>query len=78
MVDNELMKDGSGYNDPTAYAAIKNIEGEDPNAALMEYAKEYEKYQKLVGCILRICELSDFHLEERLVLKDKKTGRIYR
>ena len=73
MFDNELMRNGSGYVDPTAYEAIRNIEEENRHKD-----PDYEKYQKLVGCILRICELSDFHLEERLVLKDKKTGKIYR
>jgi hypothetical protein len=73
MHDRDLIKNGSGYPDPTAYTAIKHMEDEqrrnDP---------DYEKYMKLIGCILRICELSDFHLEERLVLKDKRTGKVYR
>ena len=25
-----------------------------------------------------ICELSGFHIEERIIVKDKKTGRIWR
>ena len=73
MYDRDLTKNGSGYPDPTAYSAIKQLEEEqrrnDP---------DYDKYMKLVGCILRVCELSGFHLEERLVLKDKFTGKVYR
>ena len=29
----------------------------------------------LIGAL---CELSDFHIEERIVIKDKRTGRIWR
>lgn len=67
--EKDLKKNGSGYYDPTAYQAIKNIDAEE---------EEQDRYQKLIGCILRICELSDFHLEERLVLKSKRTGKVWR
>lgn len=77
MYDNDLMKNGSGYLDPTAYVAIKQIE-EEQRRIDRENDPDYDKYMKLVGCILRVCELSGFHLEERLVLKDKRTGKVYR
>ncbi len=64
--DDDIRKNASGYSDPTAYQAIKNIENED------------DKFHKLLDTIFNICELSGFHLEERIVLKDKNTGKVYR
>lgn len=64
--DDDIIKNASGYSDPTAYQAIKNIENED------------DKFHKLLDTIFNICELSGFHLEERIVLKDKNTGKVYR
>lgn len=55
----------SGCTDLTAYEAIKNVERED-------------QFKKLLATIFYICDLAGFHLEERLVLKDKKTGKIWR
>lgn len=64
--DDDIRKNASGYSDPTSYQAIKNIENED------------DKFHKLLDTIFNICELSGFHLEERIVLKDKNTGKVYR
>ena len=65
--DNKLTrKNHEGYDDPTAYEAIKHLEA------------EYERHRKLIGCILRICELSGFKVEEHIVLRDLRTGKIWR
>lgn len=64
--DNDIRKNGSGYYDPTAYQAIRNIDADD------------ERFHKLLDTIFAICELSDFHIEERIVIKDKRTGKIWR
>ena len=61
----ELKRNGSGYVDPTAYKAIKDLESE-------------KRVKKLLTIIFYICDLAGFHIEERLVLKDKKTGKIWR
>ena len=67
MANNQDFKrNASGYVDPTAYEAIKNIDAET------------ERFQKLLNTIFAICELAGFHIEERIVLKDKRTGRIWR
>ena len=68
MKDRDLKKNGSGYNDPTAYKAIKKIETE----------QELERLRMLIDAIHNICELSDFFVMERIVLKDKRTGKIWR
>ena len=52
------------------YEAIKNVErGADADD---------ERFHKLLDTIFSICELSNFHIEERIVIKDKKTGKIWR
>lgn len=58
-------RNASGCLDPTAYKAIKNIES------------DYERYRKFLGCLFRIGELSDYYIEE-IVVKDKRTGKIWR
>ena len=62
----ELKRNGSGYVDPTAYKAIKGVD------------KDHERFLKLLDMIFNICDLSGFHLESRIEVKDKKTGRVWR
>lgn len=57
-----------GYSDPTAYQALKNIDN-DSSA---------KRFRALLEVIFRICSLAGFHLEERIVVKDIKTGKIWR
>ena len=58
-------KNSEGYTDLTAYEAIKNIES------------DYARYKKFLGCLFRMGELSDYYIEE-IVVKDKRTGKIWR
>lgn len=62
--DNEL-KNAEGYPDPTAYKAIKRADD------------DFERYQKVLGCLLRVCELSDFKIDGRITLVDKRTGKVW-
>ena len=69
--DTDLKKNGSGYYDPTAYIAIKhadsdNIKNRDRN------------FCQLLDSIFAACDAADFHVEGRIILKDKITGKIYR
>ena len=64
-IKNDCRKNAEGYSDPTAYEALKNIEQEE------------DRFHKLLETIFTLCELSDFHIEERIVIKDKRTGRIW-
>lgn len=66
MNKNNQMRNGSGYIDPTAGKAIAKTD------------KERERLSKLIHTIFDVCELAGFHVEERIVLKDKRTGTIYR
>lgn len=60
-------RNAEGYYDPTVCEALNNIE-----------RKDEERFRKLLGAIFALCELSDFHIEERIVIKDKRTGKIWR
>ncbi len=61
-----LKKNAEGYADPTAYEAMKGADAENA------------RFYKVLETIFNICELSGFHLEERIVLKDKETGKVWR
>ena len=62
-------RNASGYVDPTAYKAIGEVDRE-------AYAEA--RFKKFLNTIFYICDLSGFHFEGRLVVKDKKTGKIWR
>lgn len=66
--NNDLKRNGSGCLDLTAYAAIKNIEGDE----------DYERACSLIKTLKHVCRLSDFEIIGRIVIKDKRTGRIYK
>lgn len=66
MAKDDLRKNVEGYFDLTAYEAIRNADKDD------------ERFHKLLDTIFSLCELSDFHIEERIVIKDKRTGKVWR
>ena len=62
-------RNASGYMDLTAYEALKNIDRE---------AEAEKRYKKLLSTIFYICDLAGFHIEGRLEIRDKKTGKVWR
>lgn len=62
----DLKKNGSGCYDPTAYKAIKKAD------------VERERLTRLLDVIFTICEYAGFHVEDRITLKDKRTGKIWK
>lgn len=56
-------RNAEGYSDPTAYEALKNIERE-----------EDERFHRL----FYLCELAGFEIEGRIILVDKRNGRVWR
>lgn len=66
MAGNDLRKNAEGYSDLTAYEAMKNIDKDD------------ERFHKLLHTIFYLCELAGFQIEGRIVLVDKKNGRVWR
>lgn len=59
-------KNSEGYPDLTFYEAMRSAD------------RDHERFQKLLDTIFSICELAGFHIEGRIVIKDKKTGKIWR
>lgn len=66
MAKDDIRRNAERYSDPTAYEAMRNIE------------RDEERFRKLLDMIFTLCELSDFHIEERIVIKDKRTGKVWR
>lgn len=64
--DHDLRKNHEGYPDPTAYEAIKRIEADDA------------RFHKVLDTLYTVAELGGFYIEERIVLKDKRSGRVWR
>ena len=62
-------RNASGCMDLTAYEAIRNIERETEADA---------RFEKFLQTVFNIADLSGLHIEERLVVKDKKTGKVWR
>ena len=58
-------KNAEGYNDPTAYMALKNVEAE-------------EDLKRLVSVLKYIIHNSHFELVGRIHLRDKRTRIDYR
>lgn len=73
--DNPLRNE-EGYMDLTPHDAIENIDRE-------EREKEREKREaarvtKLVHTVFNVCNLAGFDVAERIVLVDKRTGKVWR
>lgn len=66
MKTNDLKRNAAGYSDPTAYEAIKTV------------SEEEKKVSKLIKIIKFIADLAGYEVEERIVLRDKKSGEIWR
>ena len=60
----------SGCKDMTAFYAIENVSREEKD--------DEKRVRELLKQIFRDTEKAGFHLENRLILKDKKTGKIWR
>ena len=67
---NDPRRNASGYMDPTAYHAIRNVERQEADAEA--------RYKKLLSTIFYICDLAGFHIEGRIEIRDKKTGKVWR
>ena len=65
-----MIKNGSGYYDPTA-AAVLGKENKEIN-------RERDKLTKVMTTIRTICDLAGFKIEGRITLVDKKTGKVWR
>jgi len=51
------------------------------NEAVKKYENRPEdevRFRKFLNALFCMCELAGYHLEERVVLKDVRTGKIWR
>ena len=73
----DLKRNGSGCLDPTAYQAIMNADAVSSVDKANRYKRREndseERLNKLLAAIF-----ADFHVEERIVVKDKRTGKVWR
>lgn len=60
----------SHYVDRTAHDAIRNIEEQEAYAEM--------RHKTFMKAIFSICKLSGFYIENRLEVKDLKTGKTWR
>lgn len=64
-----LRRNNSGYMDETSYKVIKNGE---------PTPEESERFHDLLDEIRKVAEVAGFEIENRIVLKDTQTGRVWR
>lgn len=59
------MYNASGCKDLTSYQALRNVESE-------------ERLKKFLKEVFKLSERYDFHIESRIVVTDKRTGKKWR
>lgn len=64
-MDREFYRNSEGYVDPTAHQAVVNMDTD-------------KRANELVHVLKYIIRHSGFELVERLQIRDKKTGRVYK
>ena len=65
-------KNASGCWDFTAYDAMRNIDDKDKKGV-----RDY-MFDRLLKSIFKLCDKSGFKICNRIILQDKKTGKIYK
>ena len=60
-------RNAEGYSDPTAYEDLKNVERE-----------ERERFHRLLHTLFYLCERAGFEIKGRIILVDKRNGRVWR
>lgn len=64
------LKNVEGYADPTAYAAMNNVQKEQDSAEL--------RVQNFIRAVKTIIDQSGYDLLARIEIRDRVTGRDYR
>ena len=57
---------GEGYNDSTAYAALRKVQQEE------------QRIREVVNALHRVANIAGFKIDNRMILTDIKTGKTYR
>lgn len=63
----DIKKNGSKVYDPTAWKAIQKVEKE-----------AQERYDRTMEIIEDICEKAGYEIVDQIVLREKKSGRVWR
>lgn len=64
------QRNSEGYPDPTAYGAMNQMQ--------TAHDEEEERLKQMVKTVKNIVDLAGFELIERIQVKDKKSGRVYK
>ncbi len=75
MSRNVSITNSSGYVDSTAHDALNNVIDEMKKVPLDEADA---RNNKMIKAIRQLIDLAGFDLMERIVVRDRKTGRTYR
>ena len=70
MAEYGLHKNADGYTDPTAHDAISKM--------VREENERQRRVSVVIGILKNAADLAGFDLVNRVVLRDRKTGREYR
>lgn len=70
MTEYGLNKNSEGYSDPTACNAVTKV--------MREEQERLRRVTAVVGILKSAADLAGFDLVNRVVLRDRKTGREYR
>ena len=67
------------YSDPTAGAAIASMRRDEVRAYKKRKQKEeYERFTDMLEQVHKLCKDNGFALENRIWLKDERTGKIWK
>ena len=70
MAEYGLNKNAEGYSDPTAHDAISKV--------VREENERQHRVSVVIGIMKSAADLAGFDLVNRVILRDRKTGREYR
>lgn len=70
-----MIKNADGYNDPTVDRAFSNIMSKPVSE---QDAKILSRIKHLMNIIRFSAKEFGFDIEERVVLRDKQTGKVFR
>lgn len=62
----DIRRNGSGYVDPTAHKAIKNVSAQE------------KEVRKVIKTLQNVAHLAGYSIEGRIALVDNKTGKVWR
>lgn len=67
------------YSDPTAGAAIGNIRKDEMKSVRKKKInQEHNNFTNTLQKIFDLCESEGYHVENRIWLKDVKTGKVWK